>query len=81
MKMKKEDYAFLLKGAKRIGITTIKEHRVAIVKEGKAKDIDMRVRWDVFWAIKNKPDFRYLNDAHIDTALKSIMKELGYAAN
>lgn len=50
------------------------------------KDTDKRFRWDLFWAsvglIKiEKPNFvndmyKYLNDDHLDTAMKKIVKEL-----
>ena len=42
----------------------------------------MRVRWDIFWAATKGDNFafinelyRYLNDNHIDSALKSIIRE------
>lgn len=45
------------------------------------KDIDMRFRWDLFSAAKlhsfaSDKLYQYANDTHIDTALKSIVKEL-----
>ena len=73
----------------------IQTHRDFLVREGKAKDIDMRLRWDFMhgagirigesrnadiWEGKEYktflPLYDYLNDAHIDTALKSIFKNI-----
>lgn len=70
-------------------------HRDFLVREGKAKDIEMRLRWDFMhgagirigesrnadvWQGKEDktflPLYDYLNDTHIDTALKSIFKDL-----
>jgi hypothetical protein len=84
MKMTKEHYNFLLNAAKEVGKDVVKQHRQFILEEGKAKDIEMRLRWDLFYKIRDKSVpyvYNYLNDSHIDTALKSIMKELGYATD
>ena len=57
-------------------------HREYIIAEGKAKDVDKRLRWDALYSAKGGNQFicdnlyKYLNDDHIDTALKAIMKEL-----
>lgn len=48
------------------------------------KDLDQRYRWDLFWAAFNVPnmDVRAIlatgkyNDAHIDTALRSIVPSI-----
>lgn len=41
--------------------------------------ISMKHRWDIYWAsggaFSNASKYRYLNDNHIDSALKSILKE------
>ena len=79
MKIKNEHYN-TLKNA----IAPLKEHfekhREAIIAEGKAKDIEMRLRWDAFYAAKYggilSELYSYLNDDHIDTALKKIMLEI-----
>lgn len=38
-----------------------------------------RLRWDMYWAsgtpITNAQEFNYLNDSHIDTAIKTIIRE------
>lgn len=55
-------------------------HRDFLKSEGKAKDIEKRLRWDAFHAsgcdgIMSEL-YTYLNDDHIDTALRSIMREI-----
>ena len=77
MKMKKEDYQYLKSRLEHL-IEKIQSHREWIIAEGKAKDVEMRLRWDLLHAAKID-DFiidtlyPYLNDTHIDTALRKIM--------
>lgn len=56
------------------------KHRENIIKEGKSKDVEMRLRWDAFHAAKHggilSALYAYANDEHIDTALKKIMLEI-----
>ena len=48
------------------------------------KDHEKRFRWDVFWTARRYLNgnfisdilYSYLNDDHIDTALKKIVKEI-----
>jgi hypothetical protein len=59
----------------------IADHRRCILEEGKAQDIEKRIRWDYCFGAGLSPWicdnlYIYLNDTHIDTALKSIMREL-----
>ena len=58
-----------------------KTERRALRAEGKAKDIEKRLRQDWLYAAKVSPWicdnlYTYLDDTHIDTALKQIIKEL-----
>lgn len=42
----------------------------------KTKDLNMRYRWDLYWhanAVAGRFDTSGLNDAHIDTVLRSIV--------
>ena len=79
MKIKTEHYN-TLKNA----IAPLKEHfakhKENIIAEGKSKDIEKRLRWDVFHASKYggilSELYSYMNDEHIDTALKKIMLEI-----
>ena len=59
----------------------ITQFRQRIVNEGKARDVEKRLRWDLayladltWWLCENV--YTYAHDEHIDTALRSIMKEL-----
>lgn len=88
MKMSNETYAKLLEACQTVkadprhaGITP------AYYREQKiGKNTDERFRWDMFWASMSKngrhnTEFynevtNGLNDSHIDTALKRIVKEL-----
>ncbi len=64
----------------------LKHHYSHIVaKEVNVKDIDKRFRWDLFWAAKNTSPgmgdfidvlYAYVDDTHIDTALKKKVKDL-----
>jgi len=56
-------------------------HRQFIVNEGKSKDVERRLRWDWLyyaqmssWICANL--YPYINDNHINTALKRIMADL-----
>jgi len=39
----------------------------------------MRLRWDIYWAsggaFTNASEYHYLNDNHIDSALKAILRD------
>jgi hypothetical protein len=58
----------------------IPAHREFVKSEGKAKDVEKRVRWDAFrhagYAGILSELYEYLDDTHIDTALRSIMREI-----
>lgn len=83
MKITPEHYQHL-KNAIRLSHTPerVAAHRAFIVKEGRAKDVDMRLRWDLAysspglsaWISANI--YPYANDDHLDTALRSIMREV-----
>ena len=80
MKMLPEHYAYM-KQAISPNAKKIADHRKFIINENKSKDVEMRLRWDLAYYAKlsqwiSDNLYSYLNDAHIDTALKSIVKEL-----
>lgn len=65
-------------------------HINVLVEEGKANDFNKRLRWDVFHAFNSQYQrdhgerftrklYQYLDDTHIDTALKKIMTEIGFS--
>jgi hypothetical protein len=85
MKIKPEHYEVL-----RDAFASIKDciasHREAVIAGGKAKDVEKRVRWDALYALGRTnylPDrftssvlYDYMNDDHIDTALRAVIREL-----
>jgi hypothetical protein len=80
MKIKKEHYDYMLEAIRPFA-ETFDQRREWIREEGKAKDIEKRMRWDVSWVAVLYPFFcdtlyPYLNDNHIDTALRHIIFEL-----
>ena len=85
MKIEKGHYA-LVKSTIEDGLSkmpkgTLQTHIKSLPKVG---DINMRLRWDIYnlipYEVCSKVLYTYLNDNHIDTALKSIMKELDISA-
>lgn len=80
MKMQSEHYQHILEAVKPLA-GLIKAHREVLKSDPRVKDLEMRLRWDLFWAAKlsqfaSDTLYTYLNDAHIDTALKKIMTEV-----
>jgi hypothetical protein len=88
MKITKEHYEILKSAIALLPASMVAEHKLYIIEEGKAKDVDKRLRWDTLYASRIKigdgigmsglPLYKYMNNTHIDTALKAIMKELGH---
>lgn len=80
MKMRPEHFTHIL--------TTFKAHkddiprlREFIIREGRAKDVETRVRWEMLYAwIDSRwicdEVYTYLDDDHIDTALRAVLKQL-----
>lgn len=88
MKITSEHYNVLKDGIIALGIDKIKAHKQDLPFMTPApKNLNKRIRWDCFHATGIKigdgigqdglPLYAYLDDRHIDTALKHIMKELG----
>lgn len=79
MKMRPEHYTWLLDSCRPLA-SRIPAHREFIRKEGKAKDIEKRLRWDLFYSVNraagSMDTWVYLQNSHIDTALRAIMKEI-----
>jgi hypothetical protein len=88
MKMSQADYDALKISISRkvevLGVDKIKAHRETLKSDPRVKNLDMRYRWDIL-NLKSRRDentelfdrlYVYLNDDHIDTALKKIIKEL-----
>ena len=74
MKIKREDYDLLRQAV----FGTLKKYpgiREEYRKQGLS---DMRFRWDLLWRsnLNFSSMYSYLNDDHIDTALRRIVKEI-----
>lgn len=91
MKIRPEHYAFMRDTiAKRVTKEQVDAHREAVRVSGRFTDLEKRIRWDVANATRTDDGKRlttwfcslydYVNDDHIDTALKAVMKELNFAA-
>jgi hypothetical protein len=82
MKIKPEHYQHMLQELKRVcKPERIAAHKQFIIFEGKARDIEMRLRWDMSYYAGLSPwisanVYPYADDSHVDTALRAIMKEL-----
>jgi len=79
MKMIREHYLHIKEAYEKIDKSIFTENLKAIKKEGKAKDSLMRLRWDFIYIYIGceyicKYLYPYLNDTHIDTALRRIFK-------
>ena len=82
MKIKPEHYAYM-RDTIRTAFTSeqVQAHRAAVIAEGKSKDIDKRVRWDLSYGAKLTPWvcanlYSYVDDSHIDTALRLIVRDI-----
>lgn len=80
MKMTSAHYDYL-KQAMQSQAHRIPDHRERIKDDPRIKDLEKRIRWDWMggsvssgWICDNL--YHYLNDTHIDTALRSIVKEI-----
>jgi hypothetical protein len=80
MKIKPEHYAHILAAIEGTGANTA-EMRAAIIAEGRAKDVEKRLRWDLAWRSGLTPWLRanvylYADDTHLDTVLRAVVKHL-----
>lgn len=87
MKIRPEHYQHILTEMRQaiatIGKDAINAHIVAI--SGKPHDFDKRLRWDLCYAAKLNPwickeIYPYASDEHLDTALRSVIRELDLPA-
>ena len=86
MKIEKEHYQHMrLKiqdTIEKAGLVKIAEHKELLKTAYGVKDPAVRFRWDLYHASALTSFtcdilYSYLDDTHIDTALKNIIKELG----
>jgi len=78
MKIKPEHYSYIKHAIDALPKDKVAQHKAKELGKDKAK----RFRWDLFHAARlsrfaSDELYGYLNDDHIDTALKGIVKELG----
>ncbi|RWM32593.1 MAG: hypothetical protein EOR77_21420 [Mesorhizobium sp.] len=77
-----DHYQHMKEAIAKVAIThKVDAHRQFIVNENKSKDVEKRLRWDLAYYAGLTPwicdnIYPYANDDHLDTALRSIMKEL-----
>jgi len=86
MKMKDEHYATLVQLLDDLVASTtivkLHQHREALKGDPKVKDLEMRFRWDLLYSANKEAMsaltrelYTYLNDDHIDTALRRYVSE------
>lgn len=82
MKMSQDHYGYIYNAIKK-NEAIIEKHRACLLKDPRVKDLEKRLRWDMLytsvssqWVCDNL--YPYLNDDHIDTALRRIFKELDH---
>lgn len=78
MKITPADFDHIKTEISKFSREQILTHKQFIINEGKAKDVNKRLRWDVARAADLIPFFtnnlyKYCNDEHIDTALKRVL--------
>lgn len=81
MKIRPEHYSYIRKAISAVSAADMAAHRVFIQNEGRSKDIEKRLRWDLSyrvglsrWLCENV--YSYADNSHIDTALKAVMRDL-----
>jgi hypothetical protein len=82
MKIQPDHYAVMRDAIAALPTDAVAAHKAALHNEPRVKDLPKRLRWDLLYAAKLNPFvcdtiYPYANDTHIDTALRSIVNELG----
>lgn len=82
MKVKEEHYNHIKVAIEQVGADALRRHREALKDDPRVRDLEKRLRWDALhavipsrWVCDNL--YPYVNDDHIDTALRRVMKEMG----
>lgn len=85
MKIQKDHYEILLQAAKQVKAAYPDFTLENYIEQKLGKDHAKRFRWDLSYGMKKflpEPHFivdvlyKYMNDKHLDTALKNIVKEV-----
>lgn len=80
MKIQNEHYEYMKNEIKKVPCK-VAYHRECLVKSAKFNDLETRLAWDFFRAAKLDKFacdtlYKYLDDNHINTAVKKIIKEI-----
>lgn len=83
LKITPEDYVKLLQVIKLLPRDVVLKHKEKLSLDPKVKDLEKRFRWDLLWSTKMSSWvtdvlYKYLDDSHLDSALKQVVKDLGY---
>lgn len=83
LKITDEDYKKLLKIISLLPKEAVLKHKAKLAADPKVKDLEKRFRWDLLWSTKmsswvSGTLYKYMDDSHLDSALKQVVKELGY---
>ncbi len=81
MKIKPEHAARMKEAISKFSPDQVASHRRYIVEEGRARDVEKRLRWDLshqagLTRFICDDVYSYADDEHIDTALRAIVDEL-----
>ena len=81
MKIKPEHYDFLKTVIGTLPRDKMQAHKENLKHDARVKDQAKRFRWDLLYALNISPWlsdnlYGYLDDTHLDTALRSIVREL-----
>ena len=81
MKMKPEHFAHMKAEITKLDRERVAAHKAALAYDPRVKDLDKRFRWDLSHAARLTPWicdnlYSYLDDTHVDTALRAIVREL-----
>ena len=82
MKMDESTYSHMLEFCKEwLPCDKVQAYRTQLQADHRVKDIDLRLRWDIFWMVFKhslvlREAVKDLKDDHIDTALRRLMREL-----
>ena len=82
MKMDESTYSHMLEFCKEwLPCDKVQVYRTQLQADHRVKDIDLRLRWDIFWMVFKhslvlREAVKDLKDDHIDTALRRLMREL-----
>jgi hypothetical protein len=83
LKITAEDYSKLLHVIKLLPRDVVQKHKEKLKTDPKVMDVEKRFRWDLLWATKmsnwvSAVLYKYMDDKHLDSALKQVVKDLGY---